>query len=76
MSRGLWVRTETLCPWSLTGKQRASCGPAHFHSDLGRNLSCKCPGSVRGPHSLFWRKDPELSGCVGAQRRPLGWDGH
>lgn len=28
MSQSLWVHTEPLCPWSLTGKQWASCGPA------------------------------------------------
>lgn len=61
MSRGLWVRTERLCPWSRTEKQRASCGPAHFHSDLGQSVSWKWPGSRRGSHSLSWRKDPELS---------------
>lgn len=66
MSLGLWVRTEPLCPWSLTGKQRASCGPSHFILTGVAAFPRQSPGSLCGSHSLFWWSDLKLSVFVGA----------
>lgn len=66
MSPGLLVCTEPLCPWSLTGKQRASCGPAHFILTGVAPFPRQSPGSLHGSHSLFWWSDLKLSVFVGA----------
>ena len=58
MSQSLWVHTELLCPWSLTGKQRASCGHAHFILSPGRRFF----PSGAGASLCVWLSLPLLVG--------------
>lgn len=57
MSQGLWVQTELLCPWSVTEKQWASCGPAHFIPSQVAAFPISCRASLCDSHSLFWWGD-------------------
>lgn len=73
MSQSLWVHTEPLCPWSLTGKQRASCGPAHFILSSGLLLFQSVAGlSVWLSLPLLVGRDLKLSLFVGVLSSKIG----